>query len=400
MFDIAGEAKKIQDQIVLWRRGLHQIPETGLQLPETAHYVSKKLSEMGIEFKDNIGVSGIVGLIAGKKGDKTIAIRADMDALPIKEETGLPFASQNNKMHACGHDAHTAMLLGAAEILRKNKDNLEGNVKLIFQAAEEGPGGAKLMIDDGVLENPKVDAILGQHIGTIFPISQINTGEVGVCYDNLMACLDKFEIKVIGKGCHGAMPDTGVDPIVLSAQIINIIQTIISREIKATEPAIITIGEIHGGSSYNIIPDYVSLLGTARAVKQETRERIASRLEEIISNVTKSMGGTYEFNYTFGYPPLKNDLEFTKDFVESAKKIVGENKIKEIFSPTMGGEDMSYYLEKVPGTYFLLGGGNKNKGIIKPHHSSKFDIDEDVLWVGTALLAQASIDWLNRHSMY
>jgi amidohydrolase len=397
LFNIVEEAKKMQDQIVAWRRELHQIPEVGLELPQTAAYVADKLSEMGIEYRTEVGVSGIVGLIKGKEDGKTIAIRGDMDALPIVEKTGLPFASTNGNMHACGHDTHAAMLLGTAKILNDNKDKLKGNIKLLFQPAEEGPGGAKPMIDDGALENPKVDAVLGQHIGIIF--KEIGTGEVGVCYGNLEASLDKFEIKVIGKGCHGAMPETGVDPIVISAQVINALQTIISREINPIEPAVITIGEIHGGRAFNIIPDFVSLIGTVRAISQDVREKIASRMEEIVANVTKSMRGTYEFNHLFGHPPLVNNPEFTKEFVETAKKVVGEEKIIEISYPTMGCDDMSYFLEKVPGTFFLLGGGNEAKGIIAPHHSSKFDVDEDVFWTGTALLAQGAVDWLERNSL-
>jgi len=392
LFNTAGAAQKMQEQLISWRRYLHQIPEVGLKLPKTSAYVAEKLSEMGIEYQENIGVSGIIGLIKGKEDGKTVAIRADMDGLAIVEETGLPFASTNGNMHACGHDAHTAMLLGAAKILNENKDKLKGNIKLIFQAGEEGPGGAKPMIDDGVMENPKVDAILGLHIGTIF--KEIDTGGVGVAYGNLMACLDRFEIKVIGKGCHGAMPDTGVDPIVISAGVINALQTIVSREVKPTEPAVITIGQINGGRSYNIIPDSVEIVGTARATSQAVRKKIASRMEEIVANITKGMRGDYEFTYTYGYPPLVNDVEFTKEFVKTAKKIVGEEKIVEIVNPTMGGEDMAYFLEKTPGTFFFLGGGNRDKGIIAPHHNSKFDIDEDVLWKGTALLSQGAVDWL------
>ncbi|MBA7517341.1 N-acetylcysteine deacetylase [subsurface metagenome] len=392
MFNTVEAAQKMQDQLISWRRDLHQIPEVGLELPKTSAYVAEKLSEMGIEYQENIGVSGIVGLIKGKEDGKTIAIRADMDGLAIVEETGLPFASTNGNMHACGHDAHTAMLLGAAKILNENKDKLKGNIKLIFQAGEEGPGGAKPMIDDGAMENPKVDAVLGLHIGIIF--KEIGTGEVGVAYGNLMACLDRFEIKVIGKGCHGAMPDTGVDPIVISAEIINALQTIISREIKPTEPAVITIGQINGGRSYNIIPDSVEIIGTARAISQAVREKIASRMEEIVANVTKGMRGDYEFTYTYGYPPLVNDAEFTKGFAETAKKVVGKENVVEIARPTMGGEDMAYFLEKAPGTFFFLGGGNEAKGIVAPHHNSKFDVDEDVFWKGTTLLAQGAVDWL------
>jgi len=394
MINVIDCAKKMQNQIVEWRRELHKIPEVGLKLPNTSAFVSERLKEIGIEHRTKVGVSGIVGLIKGANPGRTIMLRADMDALALKEETGLPFTSTNENMHACGHDTHTAMLLGAAKILNDNRDKLNGNVKLIFQAAEEGPGGAKPMIDDGAMDNPKVDAALGLHIGCIF--KEIGTGQVGVSYGNLMACLDRFKIKIKGHGCHGAMPNTGVDPVAITGQVISALQTIVSRELKPTTPAVVTIGKVHGGSAYNIIPDSVELEGTARAVEKSTREEIASRIEGIVAGITKGMRGDYEYEYTFGYPPVVNDAEFTKDFVETAKKVVGENNIIEIKEPTMGGEDMAYYLEKVPGTFFFLGGSNEKKGITYPHHNTRFDVDEDVFWIGTALMAQGAVDWLEK----
>jgi len=392
MLDIINEAKAIQEDIVKWRRELHQFPEVGLNLPKTSQYVAEQLQELGIEFETGIGVSGVVGLIKGGQGNKTIALRADMDGLAVQEETGLPFASTNGNMHACGHDSHMAMLLGAAKILNANKEKLPGNVKLIFQAAEEGPGGAKPMIDEGVLENPRVDAILALHIGTIF--KEVGTGKVGVHYGNLMACLDRFTIKIKGKGSHGAMPDMGVDPIAIAGQVITALQTIVSREVKPVNPAVLTIGQIHGGRAYNIIPESVEIEGTVRATDQGEREKIAARMEEIVSHITKGMKGDYEMEYTFGYPPLVNNAQFTKDFVQTVEKVVGKEGVVELANPTMGGEDMAYFLEKVPGTFFFLGGGNEEKGITYPHHNPKFDLDEDVFWLGTALLAQGAIDWL------
>jgi len=395
MQSIANEVKDIQEDIVKWRRDLHQIPEVGLEVPKTAGYIAERLKEMGIEHKNNVGGHGVIGLIKGNGEGKTILLGADMDALAIKEETGLPFASTNGNMHACGHDSHAAMLLGAAKVLNKHRDSFKGNIKLLFQPGEEGPGGAKPMIEDGAMENPKVDAALALHIGVIF--KEVETGQVGVSYGNIMACLDRFKIKIIGKGCHGAMPNQGVDPITIAGQVISSIQTIVSREIKPTCPAVVTIGTLHAGTAYNIIPDFVEIEGTARALDQETRERIAASIESIVAGITKGMHGDYEYIYTFGYPPVVNDAEFTKGFVESAKKIVGEKDILELKEPTMGGEDMSYYLEMVPGTFFFLGGINEKKGITYPHHNSKFDLDEDVFWRGSALLAQGAIDWLNEN---
>lgn len=396
MINIIDEAKGMQNKLVEWRRELHQIPEIGFELSKTEAYIVDKLKAMGIEYRQNVGVHGVVGLIKGGKEGKTILLRSDMDALAIKEATGLSFASTNGNMHACGHDAHMAMILGAAKILNDHKNELEGNIKLIFQPAEEGPGGAKLMIEEGAMENPKVDAALGMHIGSIF--NEVGTGQVGVSFGTPMACHDRFWIKIKGLGCHGAMPHTGVDPVAISGQIITALQTIVSRRISPTSPAVVTIGMVHGGTAYNIIPDYVEISGTVRAFEYELREKIAREIEDITSCITKGMHGDYEYSYSYGYPPVVNNPSFTSEFVETAKSIVGSENIVEIKVPTMGGEDMAYFLEMVPGTYFFLGGANKEKGIVYTHHNSRFDVDEDVFWRGTALMAQGALDWLKNHN--
>ncbi len=392
--DIIKTAKEVEKSIINWRRDLHQIPEIGLNLEQTSQYVIKQLEEMGIEYRKNIGVSGIVGLIKGEKPGRTIALRADMDALPIKEETGLTFASKNGNMHACGHDAHTAILLGAAKVLNENKDKIKGNVKLIFQPAEEGPGGAKPMIEDGALKEPKVDAIMGLHVGNLTENSK--EGSIMVSYNNMMACLDRFKLKLIGKGCHGAYPETGVDPIAMAGYFISNVQSIISRELSPTDPAVVTIGKINGGFAYNIIPDSVELEGTVRAVDQKVRENIAKRIEDFAKGISETMRGTYEYEYVFGYPPLVNDKEFTKDFIESAKKIIPEEDIVEMKKPAMGGEDMAYFLNEVPGTFFFMSTPRAVNGEYYPHHNSKFDINEEILWKGAALLIQGAMDYLEK----
>jgi len=395
MLNIIEEAKKMQNEIVTWRRELHQIPEVGLELPQTSAYVIDKLKKMDVECKPNVGVSGVIGLIKGGMPGKVIALRADMDALPIKEESNLSFAAKNNNMHACGHDTHTAMLLGAANILGRNRDKLSGTVKLIFQPDEEGAKGAKSMIKDGVMENPNVDAILGLHIGTIF--KEIGTGQIGVSYGRLMASFDKFYIKLKGHGSHGAMPHMGIDPVVMAGHIITALQTIVSREMKPTHPAVVTIGKVYGGAAYNVIPGFVEIEGTIRALDEEDRQMIIKRIEEIVSGITKAMRGEYEYSITLGAPPVVNNSEFTKTFVDTAKSIIGAENVIEIIEPTMGGEDMAYYLSKVPGTFFFLGSGNEAKGITYPHHNCKFMVDEDVFWKGTALLAQGAINWLENN---
>ncbi|NLY84775.1 MAG: amidohydrolase [Tissierellia bacterium] len=393
--DVLKLIKEVEQDIINWRRELHQIPEVGLDLPQTSAYVAEQLRKMGIPYREKVGVSGIVGLIEGGQPGKTIALRADMDALPIKEETGLPFASKNGNMHACGHDAHTAILLGVAKVLNENRDKLKGNVKLIFQPAEEGPGGAKPMIDEGALENPKVDAVMGLHVGNL--TDNVKEGIIMVSYDSMMACLDRFRVKLIGKGCHGAYPETGIDPVAMAGYFITKLQTIVSREIGATDPAVITVGKINGGYAYNIIPDKVELEGTVRAVDQEVSEYIAKRIEDLAKGTSEVMRGKYEYEYVFGYPPLVNDEEFTKDFVESAKKVIPEEDIVIMKKPVMGGEDMAYFLREVPGTFFFVNTPKAIDGQYYPHHNSKFDIDEDLFWKGAAAMLQATIDYLERN---
>ncbi len=394
MINIVDEAKKLQNDIVKWRRYLHQIPEVGLELPKTSAYVSERLKEMGIEHKTGVGVSGIVGMIKGGKPGKVIGLRADMDALPIKEEADIPFVATNCNMHACGHDTHTAMLLGAAKILQDNRDKLHGSIKLIFQPDEEGSQGAKTMIKDGALENPKLDAVLGLHIGSIF--KEAGSGQIAIGYGRIMASFDKFSLRIKGHGCHGAMPNIGIDPVAIAGNVITALQTIVSREMKPTHPSVVTLGKILGGTAYNIIPDFVDIEGTFRAIDNDERQMIARRIEEIAKGTAKGMRGSIDYNITWGAPPVVNDAEFTKGFYETAKNIIGEENIIEITEPTMGGEDMAYYLSEVPGTFFFLGGVNPDKGPIYPHHNPKFIIDEDVFWIGTALLAQGAIDWLEK----
>lgn len=390
--DIVEKARETESYIVNCRRILHQMPEIGLKLPETSAYVAGELKKMDIEIRENVGVSGIVGLIKGGEGKKTIALRADMDALPIKEETKLEFASKNGNMHACGHDAHTAILLGVAKVLSENKNEINGNVKLIFQPAEEGPGGARLMLDDGAFENPKVDAVLGLHVGNLGNSSK--AGTITVCYDNMMASLAKFTVRLIGKGCHGAYPQTGVDPVVMTGYFLSSLQSIVSRETAATDSAVITVGKINGGQACNIIPESVELEGSVRAVDRNTRENILRRIEEIAKGISETMRGNYEFNCKLGYPPVINDEKFTKMFVNSARKIISEENIAVMNKPSMGGEDMAYFLEKVPGTFFFLNNPKAVDGKFYPHHNSKFDIDESYLVTGAALLIQGTLDYL------
>ncbi|NLY36966.1 MAG: amidohydrolase [Tissierellia bacterium] len=391
--DVLKEAKKVEEQIISWRRALHSIPELELDLPKTSAYVKKALDELGIHYKELLGGNALVGLIRGREEGKTIALRADMDGLPIGEETGLEFASKNGAMHACGHDGHTAMLLGAAKILQENAHLLKGNVKLLFQPGEESPGGALPMIEEGALENPHVDAVMGLHNGDLHP--EIHSGKIGVRYGPMMAAADRVFIKIKGRGSHGAYPEQSVDPITIAAELIMALQTLVSRETAAVDPAVLSICKIKGGYNTNIIPAEVELEGTVRTFNNETRIRLARRIEEMTKGITSAMRADCEVRYEFKYPALINSDSFTDFFVESAKKILPQEDIIMLKEPVMGAEDMAYFLEKAPGTFFFLNNIRKIGGESYPHHNSKFDLDESLFYKGTALFVQTALDYLS-----
>lgn len=390
--DILQLTKNVEEDMIRWRRDLHRIPELGLELPKTSAYVQGVLDELGIEYKTLVNGNAIVGLIHGGQEGPVMALRADMDALPIREETGLEFASDNGKMHACGHDGHTAMLLGAAKVLQENRNLIKGKVKLLFQPGEEYPGGALPMIEEGAMEDPKVDAVMGIHNGHIFP--EIPKGMVGIKYGPMMASMDRILLKIKGKGAHGAYPHDSIDPISMSFQIGTALQTLVSRETKPVDPVVLSICRIEGGFNQNIIPGMVEMEGTVRTLNRETRSRIARRIEELSKGIAQSMRGDAELTYDFKYPPLINDEEFTRFFRDIAVKVVGEEKIFEMKEPVMGGEDMAYFLEKAPGTFIFLNNPKEIDGDIYPHHNSKFDIDESYFKVGAALFVQTVFDYL------
>ncbi len=396
------EARDLHETITSWRRELHRIPETGVETPLTEAFVCNRLDEMGISYRKEVGGHGVVALIDGNKPGPVFAIRADMDGLPITEETGLPFASTNGCMHACGHDAHAAMGLGAAALLTKHRDEIAGQVKIIFQPGEEGCpegyGGAKRMLDDGAMQNPRSHAMVGLHTGCIWK-DGFQPGEVGIHYGGIMACMDRFELTVRGKGSHGAYPHGSVDPISIAVQIIGELQTIVSRELDPLNPAVLTIGEIHAGTAFNIIPGECRITGTVRALDQETRQFMASRIEEMAHGVAASMRGNIEFRYGWEGPaPVVNDPEITQELRNVAEDMLGPERVKEIPKPSMGGEDIAFFMEQVPGTFFFLPGCDTSEGEPYPHHNSRFDIDESVLWIGPALFAGMAMDWLEKHS--
>jgi len=389
--DITETAKSVHQEVVRWRQDLHRIPEIGFDLEQTSAYVQARLAEMKIPYT-SAAKTGVIGLIEGGRPGPTLALRADMDALPIKEETGLPFASENENMHACGHDAHTAMLLGTAKILNDISENLKGSVKLLFQPGEEGYGGAEKMIADGCLEDPHVDAVVGLHVGQIFP--EVGTGQIGICEGPILAAATAFEVEISGKSTHGALPHLGVDAITVSAEIISSLQKIVSREMDPLGTAVLTVGKIKGGEAINIVTPRVVFKGDFRTLSEKDRSYIASRLKEICTSIARAHRAEANVKILGGYPPTVNDPVFVKIVTGAAEEIIGQDNIIDIKKPNMGTEDMSLYLEKVPGAFFVLGTGNPEKGINYPHHNSKFDLDEDVLWIGPALFAKIAMDYL------
>jgi len=389
------EAKKISPEIIAWRRELHKIPEIGLVLPQTAAFVKARLDEMGISYTTYERHSGIVALI-GHKAGKTIALRADMDGLRINEESDFEYRSQNSYMHACGHDAHTAILLGTAKLLKQHEHELNGQVKLLFQPAEEGPGGALPMIEDGVLENPNVDAILALHVDRKKYATPCKNGDILVKYGNSSAADDQVDITIIGKSGHGSQPDLCVDPIAISTLVVTAIQYIISREISPFSPCVITFGTMTGGDgAENIIPNKVELHGTIRNQDLDTREFVFKRIEEVVKYITKAMRADYKVTFLNGYPPTKNDQSVVDSVLASAHKILPAEDVHISSEETMGGEDAGFFYQKVPGCFFrLYNPAPFADGEIYPAHSSRFVLDDSVLYRGTALFAQNVFDHL------
>ncbi|MBW4498306.1 MAG: amidohydrolase [Scytonema hyalinum WJT4-NPBG1] len=377
--------RSLQPQLVEWRRGLHQKPELGFQEKLTAQFVSQKLQEWGIEHQTGIAQTGIVATIRGNNStQKVLAIRADMDALPIQELNEVPYCSQHDGvMHACGHDGHTAIALGTAYYLQQNRDTFGGTVKIIFQPAEEGPGGAKPMIEAGVLKNPDVDAIIGLHLWNNLPL-----GTIGVRAGALMAAVELFRCTVLGKGGHGAMPHQTIDSIVVAAQIINALQTIVARNVNPIDSAVVTVGELHAGTAENVIADTAWMRGTVRYFNPELKGLFQQRVEQIIAGICQSHGARYDLDYWSLYPPVINDASIA-ELVRSVAQEVVETPVGVVPEcQTMGGEDMSYFLQEVPGCYFFLGSANPEKGLAYPHHHPRFDFDETVLAMGVEMFVR------------
>ncbi len=388
------EAKKLKAELVAIRRHLHQNPELSGQEYATSKYISGLLRKWGLKVKQVPNTTGIVGLLEppttnGQRRTGCVALRADMDALPIQEETGKIYASRKSGvMHACGHDGNMTCVLGAARLLAQQKKQLRKTVKFIFQPAEEISGGAKSMIKGGVLKNPPVEMIMGLHV--YMPLA---AGTIGIKYGQMMAAVDEFTLTILGSGGHGAAPQRGVDAIAISGSVITALQQIISRQTDPLDPVVLTIGTINGGSRYNILADKVVMTGTVRTLNEQTHHSMPVTIEKVVKGVTAAFGATYRLEYKVLGCSLENNESVLDKIKYETGQLLGTEKVIILKRPSMGGEDFAAYLETVPGAFIYLGAGNPAKGIKYPWHHSRFDIDEEALPIGAAVLAESVWTW-------
>ncbi len=383
------KAEKHFDYMVQVRRHLHRNPEISYKEHDTTKFILNELKEMGIKTETPLA-TGCIGILNGGEEKRVIALRADIDALAMEEEGEhkKEFLSERpGAAHCCGHDGHTAILLGTVKILSELKDQIKGKIILIFQPGEETlPGGGRLLSETGFLQEHGVQEIYGLHGNPNY-----NPGQVAVKPGPLMARPDEFEIEILGKGGHAAAPHEAVDPIVLSAQVVNAFQSIVSRNINPTEPAVVTIGRITGGTTYNVIPAKVSMIGTVRTFSQSTAHKIRDRMEAIVKGITEQAGGSYKFQFNEGYPAVVNDEEITRKFTGKAKKIAGNGNVLEIEKPVMAGEDFAFYQQHFPGTFFFLGCGSKETGSVWSWHHPKYNMDEKCFLTGAPLMSALAL---------
>ena len=406
---IGKKAESLESKVISWRRDFHQNPELGNREFKTADKIAAHLRSLGIEVQTGVAKTGVVGILKGGKPGPVVALRADIDALPVKERVNIPFASKtegeyNGKtvpvMHACGHDTHIAILMGTAEILASMKSELKGTVKFIFQPAEEGPpegeeGGAKLMVKEGVLENPKVDVIFGLHIN-----AQTEVGKIKYRTKGTMAASDWFTIKIKGKQTHGAYPWLGIDPITTAAQIVMGIQTIVSRNVNITESAaVISVGQINAGVRSNVIPEELTMTGTIRSLDPKVQDMMHSRLKQVVNSIAESAGASADINISNQTLITYNDPLLTEKMVPTLEATAGKDNVY-ITPAVTGAEDFSYYQEKIPGLYFFLGGAPRGKPISEtaPHHTPDFYIDESGFVLGMKVLSNLTVDYMEMQS--
>jgi len=370
------------EKIVALRRDIHREPELGFDTQKTAEKVLAALDGLPLDIETGVARNGLVATLEGEGDGPTVALRADMDALPIEEETGLPFASEvEGRMHACGHDGHTSMLVGAAHALSGMRDRLDGTVKFIFQPAEEGGGGGRVMVDEGVADD--VSSIFAVHLWPGLP-----PGTVATKPGPIMAAADAFEMEIRGSGGHGAMPHLAADAVVIAAQIVTALQILVSREVDPVEPTVLTVGKIEAGTAFNIIPEKAHLGGTVRTLDPDLRERIPGRMEAVASGIAQGMRGDAKLVYTFSYPVTVNDEGAANRALGVAEDLFGGQSVLELPNPSMGAEDFAYFLEKVPGALIWLGIGEDVSGL----HTPKFAFDEGLLPRGSALLAVLALE--------
>ena len=387
--DLKEAIRAEEEDMVSTRRDLHAHPELAFQEERTAKLVAEKLRSLGLTVYTGIATTGVVGLLEGSEPGPTLMLRADMDGLPIQETSEAPYRSQTTEvMHACGHDGHVAALLGVASVLARNRESLKGRVKFVFQPAEENMSGAQEMIIQGVMDNPRVNRILGFHLWNALP-----TGQIGLKPGVIFSSADEFRLVIKGKGGHGALPHLAVDPVVISAHIVTALQTLVSREKHPFDGAVLTIGTIHGGAAFNIIADQVEMTGTLRAVDNDLRQRFMRRIPEISAAICASMEGSLDFDHVRGCRAVENDLSVTGAVFKTASQVVGDSNLPTI-QPSTVGDDMALFMAEAPGCYFLVGSANPEAGLASPHHSSSFDFDERALSIAAEILARNALEYL------
>jgi amidohydrolase len=395
---LAKAAGALRAKLIETRRYLHQHPELSNREEKTSQYIAEKLRSFGLdEVKTQVGKYGVVGILKGAKPGPVVAVRADMDALPILETLDIPYKSQNPGVkHACGHDVHMTVQLGVAEILSKNRNLINGTIKFIFQPAEEGApageaGGAKMMIDEGVLDNPKPSAIFGLHV-----MPNIEVGQIGYNVGAAMASADRINITIRGKKVHGAYPHDGIDAIVVAAECIIALQSIRSRRINTQDPLVITIGSLHGGNRFNIIADEVKMEGTMRTLSEDARTKAKAMIDQTLKGITSAYGASYELSIPSSVNPVTyNDPKLVLDTLPTMKRILGEKNLI-VPNPQMGAEDFSLFQQKIPGFFYFLGVGNTAKGITAMIHTPEFEVDEEALVIGVKVMSNVLLDYLDR----
>lgn len=384
------QANNLKEKIIEWRRHLHQNPELSFEEYETVQFVKGKLEKLNFEIDYPVAKTGLVATLKGDVEGPTVALRADMDALPIQEDNDAEYKSTVKGVgHLCGHDAHTAILLGVAHIISEQPLK-KGNIKLLFQPAEEGYGGGQVMVKEGVLKNPDVDVVAGLHVHPT-----IKTGETSITEGFATACTDSFDIKIIGKGGHAAHPHLSIDPIAISSTVIASLQQIVSRNIDPLENIVLTIGKIEGGFARNVIAPEVRMEGTVRLLNPELRPKVKETMHEYLNGVTRGMGASYEMEYTYGYPSVYNEPSLIPTLRSTVDKILGKGQLLDV-NPSMGGEDFSYFAREVPGVFFRLG-TNGGEDTAYPNHHPKFNVDEDALPYGAAILSQFAYDYIEKN---